>query len=146
MLLFAGIFKVIPGPFTDIKLYPKIFSNGESFAYAMYYFPREIPENAEDVEMRYWRGLLQGRGYFWLKYKTDIHEIEELKKKYPFENRITSKLHSVLRGFNYFEKNRLETDVFDEENNPFYSYDISYKSGIGYNNSTQEVFYWYYVE
>lgn len=80
MLFAAGILKVTPGPYTDVKLYSKIFTNGESYISEMEHFPREIPENAEELEMRYWRELLQGRGYFWLKYKTNAEEIEELKK------------------------------------------------------------------
>jgi len=51
-LLAAGILKIIPGPYTDVKLYPKIFTNGENYISEMEHFPREIPENAEEVEKR----------------------------------------------------------------------------------------------
>jgi len=146
MLLTAGIFRIIPGPYTDIELYPIIFDNGEDYISEIKHFPRKIPENAKEVEMRYWRGLMQGRGYFWLKYKTDTNEIEELKKMYPFENLITERFDRTLHNLDYFDDNEIQKKTFDKENHPFYSYDITYHSGIAFNSSTQEVFYWFYVE
>ncbi|HOM01895.1 MAG TPA: hypothetical protein PLH43_03600 [Acetivibrio sp.] len=57
-------------------------------------------------------------------------------------NVITRRFRNTLRSMDYFENDEIDLKPFDEENNPFYSYDISHFSGIGFNSSTNEVFHW----
>jgi len=73
------------GPYTDIKFYNHILREN-NYPERLGVFPEVIPEDASDINMRYFRGMLQAKGFFVLKYKASEKHIDDLLKKYEFKS------------------------------------------------------------
>lgn len=128
--------------YRDIKDYQKFIKRSDCED-CVSHFPKEIPANVKNVEFYHKVETWFGSDYTYLKYQTTKEDVKELLAKYKFINQseyqpaVIKDMKLTLHDYEFYTIGNYNTLKIKKGH-------VNQEYGIGVNDKTNEVVFYYY--